>query len=116
MLKTLALASLTGLLLVTPTPPACQIQAGVFGGPNNLGQYQMRLTFPPTCAATSGLLYARLIAKNGGVIPPIGQFRLSAGYPREVRYWVWPGAHAEQKLAGLWRDLPIRNLPRGWFE
>lgn len=110
------LVILTAVLLASfAMPAACQIQAGVFGGPNSLGQYQVRLTYPPSCRGTGSVLMARLISDSGGVIPPIGHFRLSAGYPRELRYWVWPGAHVQQKLSGLWRTVPVRNLPRGWF-
>lgn len=105
------MAVLIGLLSISP--PTCQIKAAIYGGPNELGQYQVRLTYPPDCRAT--LLKARLITKNGGIIPPIGEFRVAAGYPRQIHYWVWPGAHAQQKMSFQWREVPISNLPKGWY-
>ncbi|WP_288404693.1 hypothetical protein [uncultured Deinococcus sp.] len=110
----LPLALLTGLMLAATPNPECRIEATIAAGPNLWGQYQIRLAYPLGCRSGS-VLWVRLLTQQGGTIPPIGHFNVSAGYPREVHYWVRPGVKAQQQIGLSWHDLPIRNLPRGWF-
>lgn len=103
--------NLYALLLIGPS---CLATVQVGAQPTSLGQHKITIRYPPKC--TRPLLYVRIKTAQGGIIyPPIGYFRISAGYPREISYYIWPGAHVQQKDdKGAWIDLPMMNTPKGW--
>lgn len=102
------------LVLLALLSPGCRATVQVAPHPTSLGQHKLTIRYPPGC--TRPLLYVRIQTAGGGIIyPPIGYFRLSAGYPREIDYYVWPGAAVQQRDdQGHWHNLPISNKPRGW--
>lgn len=104
-------------LAAAPAPllsRSCLVQPYVSGPPSAMWQYQLRVDYPPGCRAN--LLYIRIRTRNGGLIlPPIGYFRLSPAFPREIRYWVFPGARIEQRTDKGWVARPIQHLPEGWY-
>ncbi|GAA5437729.1 hypothetical protein M8445_17095 (plasmid) [Deinococcus aquaticus] len=97
-----------------PDPPSCAVGARLTGLRSNLGQYQVRIELPATCPPNEQRL-ARIITRNGGRIPPIGYFRLGAGYPRRIDWWVFPGAQIQDRPApNVWVDAPLRGVPAWW--
>ncbi|MBZ9712173.1 hypothetical protein [Deinococcus multiflagellatus] len=91
--------------------PACRVEARIQSGPNVIGQYLVLIELPPICPP-GGERLARILTRLGGRIPPIGYFRLSGGFPRQVGYWVFRGARVQDRAApNVWVDVPIRGAP-----
>ncbi|MFC4639808.1 hypothetical protein [Deinococcus hohokamensis] len=113
-------ASAQPLLAAVPpvpafSPPACQIEAHWTGRRSLWGQYLIEIRLPPSCPPNAGRL-ARIVTRNGGILPPIGYFRLGAGYPRVIRYWVLSPAFVKDRAGpNDWRPVPIERAPWALF-
>ena len=95
----------------TYSPPECAVEARWTGYKSWLKQYLIEIRLPDACPRNAGRL-ARIITKHGGVLPPIGYFRLGSGYPRRVTYWVLSPASVRDRAApNVWVDVPIRGAP-----
>ncbi|WP_034354759.1 hypothetical protein [Deinococcus phoenicis] len=97
------------------SPPTCQVEARWTGHRSSFGQYLIEIRLPPDCPRDAGRL-ARIVTRQGGILPPIGYFRLGAGYPRALRYWVLSPAYVKDRFApNDWRAVPIQRAPWTFF-
>ncbi|MDL2342548.1 hypothetical protein QOL99_00095 [Deinococcus sp. MIMF12] len=93
------------------SPPECAVEARWTGYKSWLKQYLIEIRLPDACPRNAGRL-ARIITKHGGVLPPIGYFRLGGGYPRRVTYWVLSPAYVRDRAApNVWVGVPIQGAP-----
>ncbi|WP_135230501.1 hypothetical protein [Deinococcus fonticola] len=116
MLATLILATaLTVGGAPDPTPQAvkCRPALEVVGrktlGPtgSDLGQERVIVTARPGCPTQ----LVRLRTRNGGIVPPLGYWRIGGGYPLRLSYWVLRGARAEWRAApNVWMPIPTEVL------
>lgn len=98
---------------VPPDPPSCAVTARLTGPRSTLGQYQVRIELPARCPPNEQRL-ARIVTKNGGRVPPIGFFRLGAGYPRRIDWWIFPGARVQDRPEpNVWVDV-LTGVPTWW--
>ncbi|GGL20416.1 hypothetical protein [Deinococcus radiotolerans] len=112
-LTVLLLTEAASMAARTP-PTACTVQARLIGGRSALGQYRLEIRVPDTCPYGEERL-ARIFTRGGGRIPPVGYFRLGAGYPRKVSYWVFPGAKVQDRAApNVWNTVPLEGAPAWW--
>lgn len=100
------LSTVSARLILTPGP--CRVEAVIIGGPNWLGQYRLEVRQPLGCPQS----WARIRTRNGGTVPPIGYFKLGAGFPAYRDYFVFKGAKVERRIApNVWVNEPIRGAP-----
>lgn len=101
------------LALKPPDAPSCAATARLTGPRSSLGQYQVRIELPPTCPPNE-LRLTRIITRNGGRIPPIGYFRMGAGFPRRIDWWIFPGAQVQDRPApNQWVNV-LTGVPTWW--
>lgn len=95
----------------TFSPPACQVESRWTGHRSSFGQYLIQIRLPDACPPRGGRL-ARIRTARGAVLPPVGYFRLGAGFPRAVTFWVLSPAYVQDRAGpNDWRTVPIRRAP-----
>lgn len=117
MKRLLMLAVLSGGAVLAqsapPVPPyspaSCQVQARYTAYRSAFGQRLLEISLPAICPLNAGRL-ARIITTNGGKLPPVGYFRLGAGFPRKWTYWVLGKVTVQDRYApNDWRDIPLKE-------
>lgn len=100
----LPVAALASINAVSP----CRVEAVIIGGPNWLNQYRLEVRQPLGCPQS----WARIRTRNGGIVPPIGYFKIGGIYPAYRDYFVFKGAKVERRLApNVWVNEPIKGAP-----
>lgn len=100
-----ALPSASASILIQPAN--CAVEAALIGGPNWLTQYRLEVRQPLNCPQT----WVRIRTRNGGILPPIGYFKLGQGFPPYRSYLVFKGARVERHLApNVWVPVPVKAV------
>lgn len=101
-------AVLTASAAILVRPANCAVEAAVIGGPNWLSQYRLEVRQPLGCPQS----WVRIRTRHGGVLPPIGYFKLGEGFPAYRSYLVFRGARVERRLApNVWVPVPLKAGP-----
>lgn len=107
--------TLLALLTVSAAPqpvrcrPALEITGRSILGPTgaDMGQVRVTLTARPGCPTQM----VRIRTRNGGIIPPLGYWRIGGGHPLRINYWVMRGASAEwREQPNIWVNIPPEVL------
>lgn len=120
MSKTFALAAFAALSLLAvsmypngraaPNSDPCAVRALISRGANSLDMYRVTIILPEVCPPGTVRL-TRLITPNGGIVPPLGFFRLGAGSPRIMSRWIFTRTRVQEKtVMNGWEDVEIKGV------